>query len=301
MHSKYSNHNSYKKTKSQKNYNGYIRKKPLFSVSQFQDFVLDERNIESILNNIYDKSNNNDKLFDNDKNAIDKKYNSIKASVNKLDDEFLTPRYKDTLFWCFYIMENGITNYEMIHSDGFKESMQYKIYLVEQIRKHKDILKKYKFKKNKVETDLVNSLFIDLSTFMCICAVHNYNIVVIDGRKYYKLFQTTSEDKEKYKDKKDDDNDVDENDTTDNICIIEKKHGKYRLCIGDQKTKLDIYNECLTNKWEITNINKPLNAISGYKLKDLQDICKKLGINIYNEKNTFVKKAILYQSIQKQL
>ena len=288
MHSQYSSKKFYKKNKSMKN----RRNNTSFSVSQFQDFVLDERNIESIISNVYDKTNKRKKSMNKHRNTVDDKHISDKSYTNTLNDEFLTPRYKDTLFWCFYIMENGITNYEMIHSDGFKESMQYKIYLVEKIRKHKDILKKYKFKKNKVETDLVNSLFIDLSTFMCICAVHNYNVVVIDNRKYYKLFQSVSEDKAE--------NNT-ENNTADNICIIEKKHGKYRLCIGDKKTKLDIYNECLTNKWEITNINKPLNAISGYKLKDLQDICKKLGINIFNEKNTFVKKAILYQSIQKQL
>lgn len=297
MYSQYSSKKFYKKNKSmkshsQKSHYKNRRNNPSFSVSQFQDFVLDERNIESIISNVYDKTNRRKKSMNKHRNTVDDKHISDKSSINSLNDEFLTPRYKDTLFWCFYIMENGITNYEMIHSDGFKESMQYKIYLVEKIRKHKDILKKYKFKKNKVETDLVNSLFIDLSTFMCICAVHNYNVVVIDNRKYYKLFQTASEDlnKDKFK-----------NASTDDICIIEKKHGKYRLCIGDKKTKLDIYNECLTNKWEITNISKPLNAISGYKLKDLQDICKKLGINIYNEKNTFVKKAILYQSIQKQL
>ena len=276
-HSYYNSNNNHN-IKNEKDNTKY----PLFTIEQFQDFVLNERNIEYIIKNA---SKNIDKHIKKDINDIHKSKNQLhltkQGDINNWDNEFITPRYKDSLFWCFYIMENGISNYEMIHSDGFKEAIQYKIHLVEKIRKHKDILKKYKFKKNKIETTLVNSNFIDISTFMCICAVHNYNVVIIDNRKFYKLFQNDQPGK--------------------NLCIIKKNNNKFRLCIGDQKIKMDMYNSCVTDKWEITNISKPLNAISGYKLKQLQDICKKLRINIYNDKKTFIKKSILYQNIQKQL
>ena len=33
------------------------------------------------------------------------------------------PKFIDTLFWCYYIICNGISAYEIVHGDGFKDSL----------------------------------------------------------------------------------------------------------------------------------------------------------------------------------
>ena len=54
------------------------------------------------------------------------------------------------------------------------------------------------------------------------------------------------------------------------------------------------------NYWLIDNIQKPLKAPTSYALKDLQEICQKLQINLeitVNEKTKQKTKSKLYEEI----
>ena len=94
------------------------------NINQLQDFVLNERNIENILKNTHTIPISPKKILNKHQSK------SIKIS----DELFLLPRFTDTLFWCYFIINNGLAAYEIIHGDGFKDSMQEKIQLVEQVR-----------------------------------------------------------------------------------------------------------------------------------------------------------------------
>ena len=110
----------------------------------------------------------------------------IKKKVIK-EETFYIPHSKDKLFWCYYILMNGIDGYELLDTKKFTEEKTQKINLVEKLRSKKDMLKKYKWKKNTIEADLVYSNEISIETFMCICAISNINIAIIKNRCIYTL------------------------------------------------------------------------------------------------------------------
>ena len=248
--------------------------KQTIDISIIQDFVLNERNIERILHHaIKDKekaSRYNEKVSNKE----------IKKIITK-NTQFLLPKFNDSLFWCYYIICNGISAYEIIHGDGFKDSLEMKIQLVYSVRENKEILKKNKWKKNAIEDELVNHKTISISAFMCICAISNLNVVYIDGKKMYTLLSTE--------------------DITTNLNIIEKTADGYSIFIGNKDEIYQKYIQSREQLWQIDNLTKPLRGISSYKAKDLQEICHKLHIDINNDKKMPKKKSLLYQMIKEQL
>ena len=239
-----------------------------FSTQSFQNFVFNKRNIEQILNNVFSEKVNK---------STKKKHKPV---IPQIKQSFLIPKFKNDLFWCYYIINNGISSYEMIHND-FKESIAIKIELVGKVRENKDLLKKYKWKKCIIEDELANCPIISLQTFFCICAIKNHNVLYIDNNKFFTL--------------------IEDLDTSQNLNIIIKKNDRFCLFIGNNEEKMDELEKCRNDYWKIENIAKPLRGISAYKLKDLQNICNKLNIKIYKENKHPKKKSILYQEIRAQL
>ena len=112
--------------------------KTTIDISSLQDFVLNERNIETILKHISNKP------------IITKK--SVIKTQNKIKPvsiDFLLPKFSDTLFWCYYIIKNGLAAYEMVHGDGYKDSLEQKIDLVYKVRENKELLKKKQMEKER--------------------------------------------------------------------------------------------------------------------------------------------------------
>ena len=68
------------------------------------------------------------------------------------------PRKTDTLFWIFYIIINGFSEYELVGSNSFEVEKTEKYRLIELLRKkeYKDILKKNKI--TKIKEDLEDDL-----------------------------------------------------------------------------------------------------------------------------------------------
>ena len=57
-------------------------------------------------------------------------------------------------------------------------------------------------------------------------------------------------------------------------------------------------------KYTILSLNKPLLAISNYKVSEIRDICNKLNICVYKnvvEKKKFIPKTILYKLIKETI
>jgi hypothetical protein len=246
------------------------RIKQRLNLLSLQDFVLNERNIENILK------------FTSQKPKVVKKSSARPIPKKKIHTDFLLPKFSDTLFWCYYIMKNGLAAYEMVHGDGYKDSFEQKIELVYKIRENKELLKQHKWKRNAIEDELVNHKQITISAFMCICAIQKFNVVYIDNRKIYTLIENVE-------------------DLSSNLNIVEKTERGFALFLGANEDKYKKYTESIEKYWKIDNFNKPLRGISSYKAKDLQDICKKLQLDILNENKTRKSKKILYQMIREHL
>ena len=190
----------------------------------------------------------------------------------KKEDLIFIPKYKDTLFWCYYILINSIEDYEMVSSD-FKEEKMIKISLIQTIRENKEILKKFKIKRTAVEDELLNQQFISVSTFFLLCFLKGINIIIKNEVKFLENIN---------------------NDTK--IEIIEQRGKKYGLFIGNKEKEIE---KCRNNYWKIDgfDFSKTLKSVSYYKLKDLQDICRKL--NIITEKGgKKLRKKDLYEMIR---
>ena len=232
-------------------------------INSLQDYILNETNIKKSLEF---KINNIPK-----ENST--KIREINNSMKNKNNIFI-PREKDSLFWCFYIMKNGYDNYEMIDHKNFIIEKKIKIEYIEKIRKEKQIVKTYKFTTlTNLENNLANDDKLDINTFLTLCVIENINILFIKNKTYYELLM---------------------NDTNKLHIIHFLSNVKYGHEIDSNDTGINLKNTL----YKLDNINKPINAISSYKVQELIDICIKLGIEYLNkETNKSKNKKDLYELI----
>jgi arginyl-tRNA synthetase len=55
------------------------------------------------------------------------------------------------------------------------------------------------------------------------------------------------------------------------------------------------------NYWLIDNIQKPIRAFSTYSMKEIQDICSRLGISLVDTDGSKIHKKGLYENILSKL
>jgi len=182
--------------------------------------------------------------------------------------EFFIPDKKDTLFWCFYILHFGFDKYNLIGNTSFSMEKNFKIEMIEPMRKSKSLLKSHKLKIHDVEDELVNCLKIGIMGFTALCLYHNINFILIHNRTYIEL-NLNDDDK---------------------IYVIHKIGDTYSYDIDASIEKIDNYKNTY---YRIININKPIKGISAYKVDDLNEIAKKLNIDL----NKTYNKKDLYQEI----
>lgn len=192
-----------------------------------------------------------------------------------------TPFQKDKLFWCFFIILKGYDEYEMNHSNAFSIEKKIKIEAVEKLKSIKEKLKELKLKRTELEDNLVNQPTISIKGLYALCLVHNISITYIYGRKYCEINPEAISDL---------------NNKKGVIIQNDKKEDSLRW---DEQND-EFLRNIKENYWFIENIQKPLNAPSAYTLKELQDICQKLQIDLetkVNEKTKLKTKTKLYEDI----
>ena len=189
------------------------------------------------------------------------------APVQEKNDTSFTPFQKDKLFWCFYVLLNGFTEYEMHHTGHYAIEKAFKISSVEKLRKMKAQIKELKLKINEVEDELVNKEQISIKGLHVLCLVHNVSITYIYGKQYCEFFYG------------------------DTIKGIIQRNEKKEHSLLYEDTLLETIKQ---THWFIENVQKPLKAPTAYTVKELQDICEKLQITL-----TFKQKTTLGQIVEK--
>ena len=163
---------------------------------------------------------------------------------------FFSPR-GDSLFWCFYVLKNGITAYEQEPASFVKEKTE-KFRYIELLRTNKPILKMHRIQKLcDIEATLSMDKCIDMSTFLALCALEQLNVVVFQNQLYTDMIGNTS---------------------TNKIYVMYRNANKYKLEYDS--------HDIATLKYETTHFKLPLKSISSYKLSDLQSICARLKVII---------------------
>ena len=175
------------------------------------------------------------------------------------------------LFWCLYIFIYGKDNYNYLNN-SYKVEQDFKFKTIEKIRENKDLLKFHKIKRLEIEDNLMNSDKLSLKSLNCLALIYKLNIIYIKNRVYYKFNYNLDIEMINCKN------------------IIEEKDNEIKII----NISVDILQNIFDNYYNVININKPINAISYYKLADLIEISKKLNIEI-TQKNKL--KLELYNEI----
>ncbi len=156
---------------------------------------------------------------------------------------------------------------------------------------------KLKMKFNEIEDELVNQSQITLKGLDALCFIYKVSIVVISGKTYCDFDFNGL-----------DNNDNDNDNLKKGIIIQTSKDTKeYSIRYSNNnnennkdqdKDQDQVYLTNVRNTfWKIENVQKPLNSVSGYIIKELHTICSKLDIPIVNELGKNKTKPVLYQEI----
>lgn len=221
---------------------------PLFNINLLNKYMLNDSNLKSIIKSHIGNNNYNH----NNKPDI--------QVVNKPDNEnndFFLPGDKDTLFWCFYIMKYGKEDYDMLPSRNIVVEKKLKIECITNMRENKLKLKSHKgMALSHAENSLLNEKAIDMQTFMSLCIIEGMSVMYLYKNTYYEMNLDTDE--------------------YTNIKTITRldnplKYG-YEFKENCQNIR-DTY-------YKVDNLNKPIKAMSSYKIDELLDFCNKLKIEL---------------------
>lgn len=227
-------------------------------LNKLQDYMLTGK---VLARTFYQQSTNNDSevLRKNEKQK------SVPQPIQKKEkepDRFFYPREKDQLFWCFFIIENGFEKYEHPGTTTFVNEKSEKFRLIEHMRNNKQQLKSKKIKniKEDVEDELANKQTIGMKTFIALCISHNINIMYIHKRKCFEMV-------------------FDDQMPTHVVhCVNNSDSSACKYCCEQNvsKEQLEKYRTEYFN-WE--SFDKPLKAMSSYKLDELVEMVKKMGLS----------------------
>lgn len=192
-----------------------------------------------------------------------------KKNMTTVNDIFF-PKQRDQLFWCFYVILQGHSEYEMTNN-FFTLEKETKYKWIEVFRGRKELFKPIKVSRNVVEDELANAKAITMATVKALCHLNDVNVFYVDDKKYYEI--TTNSEKPFY--------------------LIEKVDGRYGLKEKIPIEKVEYYRE---HYWKLENLDKPLKAVSSYKASELKDICKRLHIESLN-----LTKPKMYEKILSKL
>ncbi len=200
--------------------------------------------------------------------------------IIKVKETMYRPKQKDSLFWCFYILKHGFSNYEMeINNQYFVVEKNEKFKYIELLRKNKDLLKLHKIKPlTQLEDDLANKDKISPKTFFALCVLENINVLLVDKRKVYELLMNDSP----------------------TINVVHRNNETYYHSIELDVTE-EICNKYRETYYKLTNFDTTLKGIGSYKLEELTDLCQKLNINIEDHKNKTLKQKMTKKDIYELL
>ena len=106
----------------------------------------------------------------------------------QMNQSFFYPDQKDQLFWCYYILKYGFSQYEYPGNISFVNEKQEKFKCIDNLRIHKQILKTFNIRnKDDMEDELANKSTISQKTFIALCCIEKINVILIHKNKYYEL------------------------------------------------------------------------------------------------------------------
>jgi len=214
-------------------------------------------------------------------------YNIIElVGIEDKNEDFISPKQIDSLFWCLYIANFGYNDYVTINRNyGIKE-LEIKKNVIDYLKNNPNKMKETNYKITKI---IIQEVMSDLMTsqketsihcLLAIISMFNMNIIMIDSNRQFLLEFNSNNDNQK---------------NISTYLIKKDKHGKYHINT-EPITNEDIdklKNEIIC----LENYMKPMKSISGYKIEELEELSQKVGINILDKNEKRYKKQELYYLI----
>ena len=251
------------------------------NIEKLEEFMLTGKRLATTFRKIGEKPNTN-KLNKNNNKNFDKTKILVKTEPKR---EFAFPTQKDSLFWCFYIMKHGLESYETLDNINVVIEKKLKIECVELLRKNKQLIKAKKIAPlTHIENCLANENKIDIKTFLALCVISNLNMLYLHKNTYFLLNLHEVED-----------SDYD----YESFHVVKRMDEplQYGIYLNDTD-KVDKIKDHMNKHYKIENMSKPIKALSSYKVSELVDIAKKLGIEtINNTTNKQKNKNEIYESL----
>jgi len=192
-----------------------------------------------------------------------------------------TPTQQDTLFWCIYIANHGYEEYLQITRNYGVKELEIKKQVADHIQKNPNKMKQVNTKITKI---MIQEILSELLTsqketsLLCLYGLvvfYTMNVILVDPTERFMLEFISDTSAE-----------------SPTFVLYKDTYGKYK--INTQPLTLDQISELRTKMTGLENFTKPLKAISQYKLSELEDLAKKIGI--YNETKKY-KKNGLYEEL----
>jgi hypothetical protein len=183
------------------------------------------------------------------------------------ENKFIFPIQKDSLFWCFYIIKNGLESYESLENINIVVEKQMKIECVELLRKNKHLIKASKIAPlTHIENYLANENKIDVKTFIALCIINKINLLYLHKNTYFLLNCNETEDSSV---------------EFESLPVVKRMDEPLKFGVFEDE-KGEKIKHYIDTFYKIENMSKPIKALSSYKVSELVDIAKKLGIETTN-------------------
>ena len=207
----------------------------------------------------------NNNVVECNNTKVTKKYvNPVKNMVN--NNHRIDSFQKDELFWHYFNVVNGFKKYQLKLNININDEKTEKIEMVNLLREKKHLLKKNKISLTEVETDIVNSNKIGITTFIALSIISNLRIIIIYETK--NIYWITPDEM------------INLTNPIKNICIIRNKSTYTAVdCIN-----IDEINEKICKMYKFDNYLFKLKPISSYLLQELKDLYNLLNIPINDKK-----------------
>jgi hypothetical protein len=253
----------------------------------FAKFTFNSKNLRLFTKNNIDLVSSNNLKIKETKET--KETNKIRESkeikdTNKIresKESIYKPFKKDSLFWCFFILKYGFSKYEMeVGNQHFSIEKQEKFKYIDELRKtcNKDLLKMHKIKPlSLLEDDLANQERISIKTFFALCIVEKINVILIDKRKVYEILITDDP----------------------KIHVIHRNGISHEHHI-ELDVSIDAINMYRESYYKMSTFDVSLKSMASYKVEELLELCKKLGI-VLDQGNEEKKKKLSKKDIYELL
>lgn len=183
------------------------------------------------------------------------------------------PNKKDTIFWCLYIANNGMAEYESIGRGYSNVEMDEKQKITNFIRSQPSRLKNTNHKVTNINiqeimSDIVTNKCLSLSTLVAMSVYYKKRILLTKNDKFYINICPVD-------------------DITGTIILVRNHRGDYGLDTNSDPKHIE------DNMFRLDRYDRPLSAVSNYSMEELKTLALKLGVPIKDK----CKKAELYQDL----